>query len=238
LSTTIVNDYRLTVLTISKGFERIILVEFPNGGRMAELLEGIGYNIRRLRDEKGWNQTELGFRSDTSPSMISLIENGKRNPSTATLAKIARALGVEVVDLFPKAQSPLPFEEAPSLEDLHVAAGCESDWLICPEARWWTSWPAEPCPRVAMERVRETATEFAKLRPSMAEQERGLRPSQTKFGGRYQQAWQRYFYTLKEAKARGVTAGIIRDEETLDDLEERLGGQPSHYLDAILRDAS
>jgi len=89
-----------------------------------------------------------------------------------------------------------------------------------------------------MERVRETATEFAKLRPSMAEQERGLRPSQTKFGGRYQQAWQRYFYTLKEAKARGVAAGIIRDEETLDDLEERLGGQPSHYLDAILRDAS
>jgi transcriptional regulator with XRE-family HTH domain len=69
---------------------------------MTELLENIGHNIRRLRDEKGWNQTELGFRADTSPSIISLIENGKRNPSTATLAKIAGALGVEVVDLFPK----------------------------------------------------------------------------------------------------------------------------------------
>ncbi len=80
---------------------------------MVELLEGIGHNIRRLRDEKGWNQTELGFHADTSPSIISLIENGKRNPSTATLAKIAGALGVEVVDLFPKASrrsSPeLPF---------------------------------------------------------------------------------------------------------------------------------
>jgi hypothetical protein len=32
-----------------------------------------------------------------------------------------------------------------------------------------------------------------------------------------------------------VAAGIIRDEETLDDLEERLGDQPSHYLDTFLR---
>jgi transcriptional regulator with XRE-family HTH domain len=79
---------------------------------MAELLEDIGHNIRGLREQKGWNQTELGFHADTSPSIISLIENGKRNPSTATLAKIARALGVEVVDLFPKPQAPQP-----SLED-------------------------------------------------------------------------------------------------------------------------
>ena len=75
---------------------------------MAELLEAIGHNIRRLRDEKGWNQTELGFRAGASPSIISLIENGKRNPSTATLAKIAEALGVEVVDLFPKRPSSSP----------------------------------------------------------------------------------------------------------------------------------
>jgi len=75
---------------------------------MAELLEAIGHNIRRLRDEKGWNQTELGFRAGASPSIISLIENGKRNPSTATLAKIAEALEVEVVDLFPKGRRSSP----------------------------------------------------------------------------------------------------------------------------------
>jgi transcriptional regulator with XRE-family HTH domain len=69
---------------------------------MGELLEGIGHTIRQLREENGWNQTELGFHAGASPSIISLIENGKRNPSTATLAKIAGALGVEVVDLFPK----------------------------------------------------------------------------------------------------------------------------------------
>jgi transcriptional regulator with XRE-family HTH domain len=75
---------------------------------MAELLEDIGHNIRRLREQKGWNQTELGFHANASPSIISLIENGKRNPSTTTLAKIAGAMGVEVVDFFPKkAQVPL-----------------------------------------------------------------------------------------------------------------------------------
>jgi transcriptional regulator with XRE-family HTH domain len=75
---------------------------------MGELLEGIGHNIRRLREEKGWNQTELGFHAGASPSIISLIENGKRNPSTATLAKIAGALGVEVGELFPKGPSSSP----------------------------------------------------------------------------------------------------------------------------------
>jgi transcriptional regulator with XRE-family HTH domain len=200
----------------------------------------VGKEIRRLREARGWSQAKLAGASDMGTSGISQIETGARNPSAATLSKIAEALGVEVRDLFPLGQAPLPLDDAPSLEDLHAEAGCETDWLICPEAIWWTSWPAEPCPPEAMERVRETATELAKLRPlmaeqEMAEQERGLRPSQTKFGGHYQQAWRRFFDTLLEAKARGVAAGIITDEETLDDLEERLVGQPSHYLDAFLR---
>jgi len=84
---------------------------------MAELLENIGHNVRRLREAKGWNQTELGFRADTSPSIISLIENGKRNPSTNTLAKIAGALGVEAADLFPKAPAPSPELPFIGLED-------------------------------------------------------------------------------------------------------------------------
>ncbi len=37
-----------------------------------------------------------------------MIENGKRNLTTTTLAKLARALDVEVADLFPKAQASLP----------------------------------------------------------------------------------------------------------------------------------
>lgn len=195
----------------------------------------VGREIRRLREARGWSQTKLAAGADMGVSGISQIETGARNPSAVTLSKIAEALDVGVADLFPKGQVPLPLYDGPSLEELHAATGCETDWLICPEARWHTSWSAEPRPQEAMKRVRETATEFAKLRPLMAEQERALQPSQTKFGGPYKQAWRRFFDTLQEAKERGVAAGIIRDEETLDDLEERLGGQPSHYLDTLLR---
>jgi transcriptional regulator with XRE-family HTH domain len=103
---------------------------------MAELLEAIGHNIRRLRDEKGWNQTELGFRAGASPSIISLIENGKRNPSTATLAKIAEALGVEVVDLFPKDhRSPLEPSLLNGLEEERRLSRF-SEAIIAVAARW------------------------------------------------------------------------------------------------------
>jgi transcriptional regulator with XRE-family HTH domain len=104
---------------------------------MAELLEEIGHNIRRLREERGWNQTELGFHADMSPSIISLIENGKRNPSTATLAKIARALGVEVVDLFPKARrrsSPEPSLLNGLEDERHLSRFSEA--IIAVAARW------------------------------------------------------------------------------------------------------
>lgn len=68
-------------------------------------------DVRRLRLERGWNQTELAFHAKLAPSVISQIENGKREPSASTLRKLATALKVEVGDLFPKAAS-LPFEDA------------------------------------------------------------------------------------------------------------------------------
>lgn len=66
--------------------------------------------VKRLRQEREWNQTELAYHAGLAPSVISQIENGKRDPSARTLRKLAEALGVEVGDLFPKAQAPLPLE--------------------------------------------------------------------------------------------------------------------------------
>jgi transcriptional regulator with XRE-family HTH domain len=82
--------------------------------------------VKRLRQEREWNQTELAYHAGLAPSVISQIENGKRDPSARTLRKLADALEVEVGDLFPKAQVPLPLEElvagAPLLEKvLHAA---------------------------------------------------------------------------------------------------------------------
>lgn len=59
----------------------------------------IGQEIRRLREEKEWTQTQLAYHADTAPSSISLIESGRREPNVGTLRKLAQALDVELVDL-------------------------------------------------------------------------------------------------------------------------------------------
>jgi transcriptional regulator with XRE-family HTH domain len=198
-------------------------------------MKEVGAEIRRLREERGWTGAQLAVYAGMAPSAVSQIETGRRSPNTGSLAKIAKALGVEVVDLFPIGQAPLPLDNAPSLEELHDKVGCETDWLVCSEASWQAAWPRDPRPREAVQRVHETATEFAKLKPLMAKQERGLRISQKAFGGRYQQAWRRFFDTMREAHARGVAAGMITDEDTLNDLEVRLGRKPGDYFGDLLR---
>ncbi len=75
----------------------------------------VGKEIRRLREEKGWSQAKLGVESGLGPSGISQIETGRRNPSAASLQRIAEALGLEVRDLFPLGQ--LPLSPEPSLRD-------------------------------------------------------------------------------------------------------------------------
>jgi transcriptional regulator with XRE-family HTH domain len=80
--------------------------------------------IRRLRQAREWNQTELAYHAGLAPSVISQIENGKRDPSARTLRKLAEALEVEVGDLFPKAQSRSPLQASltDAIEDLRRTA--------------------------------------------------------------------------------------------------------------------
>jgi transcriptional regulator with XRE-family HTH domain len=82
--------------------------------------------VRRLRLAREWNQTELAYHAGLAPSVISQIENGKRDPTSRTLRKLAKALEVEVGDLFPKGQAPLPdFEDERRAE---VKGPDESVW--------------------------------------------------------------------------------------------------------------
>lgn len=72
--------------------------------------------VRRLRQQREWNQAELAFHAGLAPSVISEIETGKRDPSAGTLRKLASALEVDVPELFErtaplKVQAPLPFDE-------------------------------------------------------------------------------------------------------------------------------
>jgi transcriptional regulator with XRE-family HTH domain len=97
--------------------------------------------VRRLRLEKGWSQNELAYHAKLAPSVISLIETGKRDPNATTLRKLAGALEVRIPDLFEgrdsrKAQrrsSPEP-RLFNSLDERRLSRFSEA--IIAAAARW------------------------------------------------------------------------------------------------------
>lgn len=59
----------------------------------------VGRRIRHFRKKRDLTLGELGDRAGLTPSMLSLVENGKREPKLSALAGIAKALDVEISDL-------------------------------------------------------------------------------------------------------------------------------------------
>ena len=53
-----------------------------------------------MRESKEWTQETLAGRAGLDRSYVAGIEAGLRNPSTKALAKLARALGVTLSELF------------------------------------------------------------------------------------------------------------------------------------------
>ncbi len=108
----------------------------------------IGQEVRRRREELGLTGAQLAARAGMAPSAVSQIETGKRTPSSASVIKLAEALGVEVGSLFPKAQAPLPLEQeaAPrgGLSFGEVQAFLEDRlghaWIALPEDEWDNWW--------------------------------------------------------------------------------------------------
>jgi transcriptional regulator with XRE-family HTH domain len=60
----------------------------------------LGKRIAQLRIAAGLSQEALAAKSRYSTEFISLVERGKNAPSVAGLARIAKALGVEIKELF------------------------------------------------------------------------------------------------------------------------------------------
>lgn len=68
--------------------------------RKDPLLRALGWRVRQLREAKGWTQETLAGRAGLDRSYVAGIEAGLRNPSTKALAKLARALGATLSELF------------------------------------------------------------------------------------------------------------------------------------------
>lgn len=60
----------------------------------------VGKNIKKIRKKKGLTQEELALEAGLNRAYIGYIERGKRNPSTETVAKIAKVLKVSLSKIF------------------------------------------------------------------------------------------------------------------------------------------
>lgn len=72
----------------------------PGGGEAARALNNLGERLRTARLDAGLTLRALARQAEVSPSLVSLIENGKSQPSVATLYTFARILDVSVDELF------------------------------------------------------------------------------------------------------------------------------------------
>jgi transcriptional regulator with XRE-family HTH domain len=56
-------------------------------------------NLKRMRKEKGWKQTDVAEKAAISANYYAKIERGTINTTIDKLEKIAKALGIEPSDL-------------------------------------------------------------------------------------------------------------------------------------------
>ena len=66
---------------------------------MSTSAQKLGVNIKRIRESKGMTQGDLCRKLEVDRSYMSNVENGNKNPTLATIERIAMALGVTTKEL-------------------------------------------------------------------------------------------------------------------------------------------
>jgi transcriptional regulator with XRE-family HTH domain len=64
----------------------------------------LGRAVKALREKRGLTQEALSLRSGLHQRWISNVETGKRNPSYASLRRLADGLGVSASELLAEAE--------------------------------------------------------------------------------------------------------------------------------------
>mgnify|MGYP003612355087 CR=1 FL=1 len=65
-----------------------------------EILVRFGKNVRILRKSRNLSQEELSFKADLHRTYIGMIERAEKNITLINIEKIAKALNVEIKELF------------------------------------------------------------------------------------------------------------------------------------------
>ncbi|MDD3149354.1 MAG: helix-turn-helix transcriptional regulator [Candidatus Gastranaerophilales bacterium] len=65
-----------------------------------EICQKFGTKLQELREAKGFSKGKLSVEADCDKSYIGKIERGEKTPGLKTIAKLSRALGIHVKELF------------------------------------------------------------------------------------------------------------------------------------------
>jgi len=66
---------------------------------MVQISTKLGQNLKRIRIKKKMSQGDIARALEVHRAYISGVESGKRNPTLATIQKLADALGVSADEL-------------------------------------------------------------------------------------------------------------------------------------------
>lgn len=66
---------------------------------MNDEAQKLGDNLKKIRTKKGITQIEISKKLGVNRSFVSNLENGKTNPTLATITKLAQVLGVSTNEL-------------------------------------------------------------------------------------------------------------------------------------------
>jgi transcriptional regulator with XRE-family HTH domain len=84
-------------------------------------------NVRSLRQARGWTLAALAARSGVSKGMVVELEQGRTNPSVATVSRLATALGVGVARLLEIGAEP-ELRIVTSDKAVRLWGGAEGGW--------------------------------------------------------------------------------------------------------------
>jgi transcriptional regulator with XRE-family HTH domain len=87
----------------------------------------VARNVRSLRQARGWTLAALAARSGLSKGMVVELEQGRTNPSIATLCRLAAALGVGLVQLLDLGDEP-ELRIVTGDEAVRLWSGAEGGW--------------------------------------------------------------------------------------------------------------
>lgn len=65
-----------------------------------KILLHFGQRVRKIRKSVGLSQEELSYKSNVNRTYIGMIERGEKNVTLLTIVKIAKALEINITDLF------------------------------------------------------------------------------------------------------------------------------------------